>query len=595
MGNRCKGKVLNPAAMPYWANKAVPPAPKANVRAFDDLLQKPCPPAGPTMPASRPQKLSYFADMDAEMSDELAKLGRGVIFDTHGKETGFSISDVAGFAVRTGEVKKAEISVGILSKTRFLIMLPEGMAPETFIQATTPELWDGGFTFQPWSPLDEGKLVLPEYKVLLELTGLPPHFRKPNLVANAMGLFGTYLGRVPHADPANLATWRVAVAVDRLERVPLELSLNAGAVEYPINIRVCNWLRAPLYTAADLPKIPQKFSKPPKPAWNHPINSPAPFAVSRKALLEICKGMDVADLPEEIQLLLASIPEAESSLRSQDDRRRETQETADPTLEDLSNTAPTPTHVAGQTVEFQGGHTVPQVQPSPQTIQPPGEGRISSTRQVDASQALPQRIRKPVQILRRSPAKRTPAAAVRIPRRDSDREPSAQKGQATRATVQAAQKDVGQSSRGKRALPLTNTAKRCPILGPKGNPGLKPNPQQPAKRNTDYLTRPKPTTFKKVQRSRPPPQRADKAVVSQSPEGLIQVDVHYSHLAALGAGCGLPTEVVNRALEEDNLQRASSLSPVPNDLDMDLDREGPDVTFDPESGEELDSEAEVDL
>lgn len=85
------------------------------------------------MPANRPKNLSYHAECDGDMAEELARLSRGVIFDTHGHEMNFSIKDVVGFAVRTGEVTKAEISVGMLSKTRFLLILLECMAPETFI------------------------------------------------------------------------------------------------------------------------------------------------------------------------------------------------------------------------------------------------------------------------------------------------------------------------------------------------------------------------------------------------------------------------------------------------------------------------------
>lgn len=81
------------------------------------------------------------------MRDELVKLERGVVFNTHGLEMGFSLEDVASFATRTDIVQKDEISIGALARDCFLIILPEGMAHATFIIATDASLWDVGFSF----------------------------------------------------------------------------------------------------------------------------------------------------------------------------------------------------------------------------------------------------------------------------------------------------------------------------------------------------------------------------------------------------------------------------------------------------------------
>lgn len=64
-GFRCKTNMLNPAALPYWSNRAQQPPAKTELKkSFDDLLLKPCPLSAPAMPANRPKRLAYFADRD---------------------------------------------------------------------------------------------------------------------------------------------------------------------------------------------------------------------------------------------------------------------------------------------------------------------------------------------------------------------------------------------------------------------------------------------------------------------------------------------------------------------------------------------------
>lgn len=247
-GTHCKAQMLNPAAMPYWSGKAVPARPKtAPSTAYDDLLRKPCPLSEPTMPNNRPNRVAYFADRDPAFLTEIAKLNNGVVFNTHGKELGFKLHDVAQFATRTKLVEKHEISIGILAQDRFLIMLHVGVAPETFINATSPSLWDAGFSFQPWSPLDGGRLAIPEYKVLLTLHNVPPHMRRDKDIAGAVSTFGVFLGTIPQEGNLNLSIWTTALAVNRLERIPKEIEMYAGGVEYVITTQVINWLRSPLY------------------------------------------------------------------------------------------------------------------------------------------------------------------------------------------------------------------------------------------------------------------------------------------------------------------------------------------------------------
>lgn len=265
-GSRCTAKHLNPAALPFWSNKRkqqeIQLSQQSGLDESLQLLLKPCPMAAPSLPSNRPKSVTSFGVRDQAVVSELTRLRSGVVFDTHGLEMGFSVKDIAGFAARTQTVEKDEISIGILARDRFLIILPQGLAQETFINATTPELWDAGFSFQPWSPLDGASLALPEYKALLDIHGLPPHLFKDREAARAISTFSTYLGSVPSADPANLSCWTVMVAVDRLERIPDEIEFYDAGLKFPLQVHTRNWTRSPLYKASDLPKYPQKFTKP---------------------------------------------------------------------------------------------------------------------------------------------------------------------------------------------------------------------------------------------------------------------------------------------------------------------------------------------
>lgn len=297
--------MLNPAAMPYWSKRAKQANPKtASITPYDDLIAKPCPIAAPAMPNNRPDRVTYFADRDPAFLNEVAKLNNAVVFDTHGKELGFKPYDIAGFATRTKLVEREEISIGILAQDKFLIVLPAGVAPETFINATPPSLWDADFSFQPWSPLDGGRLVILEYKVLLTLSNVPPHMRREKDIAGAISTFGIFLGTIPHEGNPNLFVWTAALAVDRLECVPKEIEMHAGGVEYIIYTHTKNWIRSPLYSRADLPRHQPKFSKPAK--QHSPTDeSPEIIHISRRVLKSLCQDLDPASIPEEIQLILS--------------------------------------------------------------------------------------------------------------------------------------------------------------------------------------------------------------------------------------------------------------------------------------------------
>lgn len=146
-------------------------------------------------------------------------------------------------------------------------------------------------------------MVLPEYKALLDLHDIPPHLFKETEVQKAVATFGTFVGSVPMQDPADLSKWSLVVAVSSLKKIPDELSMHDLSSEYIVPVKVRNWLRSPLYKAAELPRILPKFSKPPR---QPPSSEPDQIHVSRKALFQICKGLDPRELPPEVLAIFSS-------------------------------------------------------------------------------------------------------------------------------------------------------------------------------------------------------------------------------------------------------------------------------------------------
>lgn len=452
-GFRCTTKMLNPAAMPYYANKPKP-INQANTGAkpYDDLLLKPCPLAAPSLPSNRPKRLAYFANQDPAFLSEVERLNNGVVFDTHGLELGFKPMDVAKFAVRTQLVEVADISIAILDRDRFLIILPPGVASETFIHATCPALWDAGFSFQPWSPLDGARLVIPEYKALLTLMDVPPHLRRDKIIEGSISTFGTFLGTIPQQGTPNLSLWTVAVAVDRLERIPDELELHAAGLESIVKVRTDNWMRAPLYSSTDLPKHKPKYTKP---VGKPQRPSEDLIYLSRGVLKELCKGLDPASLPEEIQGFLTgtkipamTIAQTEDLLHLRDTQASSSGTPHEAGLVHLGETGPT------ETATHLG---ISQTKPISSTDsgaddesgQP--KARKETTHRV--KRIVPQKIPTLVRILQRNPPQKMSHPKAPIPRPDIYvQEPSASQrtdvscqSDRTRSVRLSAQRNKGKS------------------------------------------------------------------------------------------------------------------------------------------------------
>lgn len=601
MGTRCTANTLNPAAMPYWANRAKPqPAPAPKPTPLDELL-KPCPRAAQAMPSNRPKRLEYHCRRDASTLSELDKLKSGVVFNTHGNELGFSLQDVMGFATRTNKVQASEISIAKLNREKFLIILPFGLAPETFINATGSELWDAGFSFQPWSPLDGSRMVLPLFQAFIDLHDIPPHLFEEPEVMKVVQTFGTFVVSIPSKDPADLSRWSLVVAVSSLEKIPEELLMHDLGSEYIIPVTVQNWVRRPLYKASDLSRHPPKFSKPVK----KPVSAQQDhFHVSRRALIQICSGIDPKDLPAEVQAILSS--PVNLQVLSGD------------VVEQLVN-CPTMSHatipVAGQpSSSSDPKHILTATQP-PQN--PPSFIMADQSQEMDTeitqptqnntettTQPLPQITQPQFQILRRSVS---PPVTIPIPRRcNTQGEGSAiipyfdYNGQKKRM-------DISHKSR-VWTRPTTEGQKdntnltAPPSQKDKGKAVTQavPKPTPRPKKGNPVLIPPKPVLFKKIAqqqftgRIKQKPKQAQRAAaeVKLGQGGFYEVKVQYGHKEELAAACGLSTALVSEALREDNSQRREELPNGPAEGNMDLDSEGLDLDFDSE--EELVSEEDIE-
>lgn len=164
IGSKCKTEMVAPPPLPV---RTAPPKTRTCEPHFEELIRGSYPYRPPEMPSDRPISLHCFLERDQEYFAELDRLRHAVVLHTRGFQWDLSVDNVVHFAYRTNLVKKEEIHVSQMSGSRFLIMLPEGLDPDTFINATPQDLWDEELSFQPWSPLDDASISISAYKVLL--------------------------------------------------------------------------------------------------------------------------------------------------------------------------------------------------------------------------------------------------------------------------------------------------------------------------------------------------------------------------------------------------------------------------------------------
>lgn len=284
---------------------------------FDELLKKPRPANPPVMPENRPRKIKVFVDRDDKHHHEVARLQQSVIMHTTDLHINFqlSVDKIAEFAAQTGLVTEHEVAISMLSKGQYVILLPEGLAPDTFIEAIPEALWDMGLSFQRWSPLLDAKLLNPAYKIILDIYDIPPHLYREKQVVRAFSSFGLYLGSIAREKQEDLSAWTAVVAVEELEHVPYQVSFVTGGLEQEATVKPIMWSRGMVFKKEHMPVLPPIFAKPPPKQVSPIVAQPASLMqdetlnehihVSRRVLFDICKGIEVDKIPPELRRVLA--------------------------------------------------------------------------------------------------------------------------------------------------------------------------------------------------------------------------------------------------------------------------------------------------
>lgn len=260
------------------------------------------------MPTERPLRLHCFIERDEWYYAEMERLKNAVVMHTRGFQWNLSVDNVISYACRTNLVMKEEIQVVELSRSRFLIKLPEGLHPDTFINATPQEAWDEGLSFQPWSPLEDAEISIPAYKVLLRLVGVPPHLWRDKFVAQAVSRFGIFLGSVGSENPASISSWIVAVGVDDLTLVPPSLAMHVGGMIHNVQVYTLAWKRAPIYSADEMPKQPKVYHRPQPPPSSSSssnddtmIDNTELIPLSSRVVRNMCRGRTAESLLPELR------------------------------------------------------------------------------------------------------------------------------------------------------------------------------------------------------------------------------------------------------------------------------------------------------
>lgn len=299
----CKGgQPLNPSAKPFAPGREQP---QGEV-LFPELSLGPKPLVRKQIPGERPQKVYSFIDRDEEYFKELRRLTNSVVITSQGLH--LSAEGIVDWAIATGLVHFDEVAVVKLKEGKYLLNLPEGLVPETFIRATPPTLWDQGVSFQQWTMLEEAAVNIPMFKVRLELTNVPEiHWRETEII-RAVSNFGIYLGTMWPSEQS-CEVWTAVVAVDDLCRIPHAIVMVAGGLERDVMVDPVDWAIGPVYKRDDLPTLPPRFSKPatarPSPQVKALFEGEDMFPMSRRVLLDLCRGRDEETLPLVVKAALA--------------------------------------------------------------------------------------------------------------------------------------------------------------------------------------------------------------------------------------------------------------------------------------------------
>lgn len=116
--------------------------------SFTELLTGERPLNPPPMPMDRPLKVTCFVDCDAEYQHELRRLQQAVLVKASDIYINFelSVDKVAEWVSKFKLILEREVTIAALTRNRFLVIMPEGLAPETLIEAIPYEVWEEGHT-----------------------------------------------------------------------------------------------------------------------------------------------------------------------------------------------------------------------------------------------------------------------------------------------------------------------------------------------------------------------------------------------------------------------------------------------------------------
>lgn len=522
--------------------------------------------------------------------EEAVKLRGTVVMYNPDLERDITIEDVAAYAERTGLVKAKDIAVGIMTRSRYAILLPEGLSAEKFIGAIPRAVWEEGWSFYKWHHLDGGKVDNPQFKVLIDITGVPPDLYREKEIIRATSLFGTFLGTVEQSNPGDIAVWTAAIATTDLAKIPHAVAYRVGGRVEVADITPRKWIRCPLYKDNELPKPRPKFQPPSSPEEEV-------LPLSRAVLKDLCQGRDLQSLPEIVRLWLAD--EATSSLPSSPvtsiaarmgptamERPASPQmveQTPEPTVQLLRRPATKDPGAPDQsTVRIR----------SPQVLEKSGEQNSATEQNRGAEQC--------------NSAQGVTAVVTTEDGLNGAGHETQQSDSLVLATV-----PLGNTPQNHVVTPIPKARKDKGILGEgnrseamMGNIPKKASCRRTATRASsrpprqDYshdgrMTRSKRKSHDPAQEgmaqgesSKKPQQGRKPAQLIANLDGLVEVQVEYDHCSQLAQNMGFRTTQILKALEEDNLERTNE------QLDPQSDQGERLSDFEPSSGDETDSEME---
>lgn len=556
---------------------------------FDELIRAPRPLVKKTIPGDRPARIYSFINRDEDHFRELQRLQNSISISTTGLQPKATAEHIVDWAVATGLVHFDEIEVAKLQEDKFLLHLPQGLVPDTFIRATPPTLWDRGVTFQPWTPLENASVNIPMFKVLLDLDGIPPHHFQEREVIRAVSNFGVFLGRV-EAPEGNLHISTVVVAVHDLCMIPHVIIMVSGGLEHDVVVDPVNWQPGPIYKRSDLPSLPHIYTKPAEASLSSPVEEMSDAGevihMSRTTLMELCQGRDPSSLPVAVRAAMAGArsvaPQCTTMPRPQPQKilLRGTDSTGGQASQggprDESMDILLSLHgidpVAGKKEESLKASNRSAHSRRPQKISTTAVSRPEADPLSGQRQNLPgsefQRINAEIN------DKRLPL--VTEPRKGNDvlADTGGSVAEAGRGTSKGRSRTPRATASPSQNITAANNGSRWKGLGPKG--AIRKD-KQVSSSTKGILTRVGQAHDATIRRRRKtmgpmmdcdnsgpssgPSQNANKGVqgrdcqVNLDPKGFYNVQVQYSHCTDIAAGAGLSPSVVLETVEEDNQER----------------------------------------